>query len=75
MLQVVVKDHHWDTCDSLDTYLATFPARADLGSPLSQMAAISDSKAPKIVWTIHHALYDGWSIQVIEDMLREVYED
>jgi aryl carrier-like protein len=73
LLQVIVKDHHWETCESLDAYLATYPAKTDLGRPLSQMAAIRDGKASKIVWTIHHALYDGWSLQIIEDQLRKAY--
>lgn len=75
LLQIVVKDHHWDRCDSLDAYLAISPAKADLGSPLSNVAAIHDDKAPKIVWTIHHALYDAWSVQIIEDQLSKAYQD
>ncbi|MCJ1350610.1 MAG: hypothetical protein MMC33_000591 [Icmadophila ericetorum] len=75
LLQVVVKNHDWETCDNLCAYLATTPATADLGSPLSQIAAISDKNAPKIVWTIHHALYDGWSVQIIEDQLCKAYQD
>lgn len=74
LLQVVMKDHHWDTCTSLRTYLAT-PLRACLGSPLSQIAVIPDDNPPKIVWTIHHALYDDWSIQIMEEQLRKAYQD
>ena len=75
LLQVVMKDHCWKTCDSLRTYLATTPPKADLGSPLSQVVAIPTGNPPKIVWTIHHALYDGWSVQIIEDQLRKAYRD
>lgn len=75
LLQVVMKDHHWETCASLRTYLTTTPPKADLGSPLSQVTAIPDENPPKIIWTIHHALYDGWSIQIIEEQLRKAYDD
>lgn len=75
LLQVVMKDHHWETCASLHTYLATTPPKADLGSSLSHLAAIPDEDPPKVVWTIHHALYDGWSIQIIEEQLRKAYQD
>lgn len=75
LLQVVLKDHHWETCTSLCTYLAIPPSGADLGRSLSQIAVVVDENPPKIVWTIHHALYDEWSIQIIEEQLRKAYQD
>jgi aryl carrier-like protein len=73
--QVVVKGHHWDSCSSLQVYLAEKQAQADIGTPLAQWAAIHEGNVPKIVWTIHHALYDGWSVQIIEDQLRKAYRN
>ncbi|KUI70375.1 Nonribosomal peptide synthetase 8 [Cytospora mali] len=74
--QVVAKGHDWDTCDDLGEYLnKTRTNRIDLGSPLSQLAVIHDKTAPKIVWTVHHAVYDGWSVQVLDDQLRAAYQN
>ncbi|KAK2874915.1 NRPS [Arthroderma sp. PD_2] len=75
LLQVVVKAHVWDTADTITSYLAENPVHADLGRPLSQLAIIRAQSAPKVVWTIHHAMYDGWSIQLIEDQLCRAYHD
>ncbi|MCJ1312550.1 hypothetical protein MMC25_006224 [Agyrium rufum] len=73
LLQVVLKDCPWETYDNFPAYLATASPKTDLGSPLSQLAIILEENAPKIVWTIHHALYDGWSVQLIGDQLRKAY--
>ena len=40
---------------------------------LSHLAIIREDPEIKIVWTIHHALYDEWSIFIIEDQLRQAY--
>lgn len=34
----------------------------------------TDSKRPMFVWTIHHALYDGWSIMLLHNALENAYE-
>ncbi|EED19142.1 nonribosomal peptide synthase, putative [Talaromyces stipitatus ATCC 10500] len=76
LLQVVVKDHQWKHYDSIDSYLSSSAQiKPDLGKPLSQLSIVSDSKSTKIVWTIHHALYDMWSIQIIQDQLCRAYQD
>ncbi|KAF3484388.1 uncharacterized protein GIQ15_03712 [Arthroderma uncinatum] len=75
LLQVVVKTQAWESADTIESYLAKTPIRAELGTPLSQLAVIYNKSAPKIVWTIHHAMYDGWSIQLIEEQLYRAYQD
>ena len=74
LLQVVLREQKWEAFDSLDAHLAN-PTKADLGSPLSQIAIGAEESPKKIVWTIHHALYDGWSVSLIEDQLRKAYQD
>ncbi|KAH8662495.1 hypothetical protein BX600DRAFT_382509 [Xylariales sp. PMI_506] len=63
----------------LDTYLNTDKGRPmDLGQPLSRFALIRDNetKRPKwFVWTAHHALYDGWSLQLIQASLYRAYRN
>lgn len=73
LAQIVVKQQFCEIFDSFERYLAMNPVQADLGSPLSQIAGIQDEKSPKIVWTIHHGLYDAWSIQILENQLRKAY--
>ena len=74
LMQVVVKEGHCESWTSMADYMASVPPKADLGAPLSQVTAISDGGASKIVWTIHHAIYDAWSIQIIENQLRKAYD-
>jgi amino acid adenylation domain-containing protein len=73
LLNVVEKGHTWDESTDLGTYLQS--GKMDLGSRLSQMAAIYDEGCPKIVWTAHHAIYDGWSAQIIHDQIVKAYNN
>jgi amino acid adenylation domain-containing protein len=74
LLQVVVKGHEWEEYDSVDSYTkASIRDRPDLGRQLSHLAIIRQPTATKIVWNVHHALYDEWSILIIEDQLRRAY--
>ena len=45
--------------------------RIELGKPLNWVGIVKDGLSGRrfLVWTIHHALYDGWSLPL---MLREV---
>ena len=44
-----------------------------LGQKLVRFALIGDCTKPShFVWTAHHALYDGWSLQLISNMVRQV---
>lgn len=46
-----------------------------LGQAFSRFALVHDDDgAPRwFVWTMHHALYDGWSIQLIMNTLQQTY--
>ncbi|KAF4459940.1 non-ribosomal peptide synthetase [Fusarium albosuccineum] len=46
----------------------------DLGQPLSRYALVREGGKPKyFVWTIHHALYDGWSMGLILNMINDAF--
>ena len=50
-------------------------ATMSLGQPLSRYAVVSDVSTGKryFVWTIHHALYDAWSMPIVKDMVEKAY--
>ncbi|OKL58745.1 hypothetical protein UA08_06299 [Talaromyces atroroseus] len=76
LVQVVIRRHTWSRYHSLQAYIeASSKDSRDLGNSLSQLAIIDGSEPPKIVWTIHHALYDEWSTLIIEEQLRRAYQD
>ncbi|ODA82518.1 hypothetical protein RJ55_01025 [Drechmeria coniospora] len=74
LLQLVVDGTiSWRTATNLDDYLATDREQfMSLGDPLTRYALIQhDSGNTTFVWTVHHALYDGWSIGLILDAVRQ----
>ena len=79
LIQTVVRGGvAWRIChSSVDEYILEDEQRTiELGGPLSWQALIvpADSKdPPTFVWTIHHALYDGWSIPKILKAVAAFY--
>lgn len=74
LLQVVVKGHEWKEFDCVDCYTkASILDSPDLGKPLSHLAIVRQPTTTKIIWSVHHALYDEWSILIIEEQLRRAY--
>lgn len=77
LMQVVVKrDISWNTGDSLEEYLAKDRDEPmGLGTALSRFAVITDKKTDGVhfVLTIHHALYDGWSMPLVVDRVNRAY--
>ena len=47
----------------------------EMGQPLTRYALIKDDTGVCrwFVWTVHHALYDGWSLPLIIDAVNRVY--
>lgn len=72
LLQVVTRTFDWEYSDTLADYLSISDRQADIGTSLARWAIVYE-KVPKLVWTIHHALYDGWSSQIVENHLRLAY--
>jgi amino acid adenylation domain-containing protein/thioester reductase-like protein len=77
MLQVVLDEAiKWVDVSSLNEYLRLDRTRPmELGQPLTRFALVKDdSGVPRwFVWTVHHALYDGWSLPLILEAVEQAY--
>ncbi|KAL6787540.1 hypothetical protein J3E68DRAFT_445398 [Trichoderma sp. SZMC 28012] len=77
-VQVVVDEKiQWATASNLDEYLeADAKRQMGPGKPLTRYAVVQDTSGLDkwLVWTVHHALYDGWSLPLILDSVRKVYQ-
>ncbi|EXJ84133.1 hypothetical protein A1O3_04800 [Capronia epimyces CBS 606.96] len=78
LMQVVVSGKlPWSSSHSLDEYLQEDRGRPmGLGDALARFGLVSDEKKGKvhIVLTIHHALYDGWSMPLIIERVNRAYQ-
>ncbi|RJE21944.1 nonribosomal peptide synthase [Aspergillus sclerotialis] len=75
-LQVVIRGTiDWQRSDDLGLYLSTEDLSMQLGEPLSRHAIILDKRsgAISIVCTLHHAIYDGWTLKLLEERLHQAY--
>lgn len=45
------------------------------GKPLSRYTIVEDGPCKKFVWTIHHALYDGYSYNLTLEKVHHAYEN
>ncbi|KAM7185082.1 hypothetical protein V8F20_011947 [Naviculisporaceae sp. PSN 640] len=45
------------------------------GQPLSRTCHVQDPSSGQshFVWTLHHAVFDGWSLETVVDHIRQVY--
>ncbi|KAL8760972.1 MAG: hypothetical protein Q9184_002869 [Pyrenodesmia sp. 2 TL-2023] len=73
-LQVVVNESiEWkDNVQSVDAVDKALPAYN--GGKLSGYAIKREAGRTYFVWTIHHALYDGWSLDLIMNKVQQRYE-
>lgn len=77
LFQVVVRgDLAHQKHDDLSTFLRDDKAHAmDLGKPLVRYTVVEDSTTQKVkfVLTMHHALYDGWSMPLIIERVNKAF--
>ena len=77
LFQVVLDEKiRWIEATSLNEYLQTDRQQPmEMGQPLTRYALIKDDGGVCrwFVWTVHHALYDGWSLPLIIDAVNRVY--
>ena len=79
LLQVILEDTaQWkETVSGLEDYLQQDRQQSmNVGDALSRYALIRDLKSGKprwLVWTIHHAIYDGWSIRLVMNSVAKAY--
>ncbi|KAK1751075.1 Nonribosomal peptide synthetase 4 [Echria macrotheca] len=76
LMQVVVKEPiSWRTGASLAEYLEHDRNEpTDLGRPLVRYAMIHGADGSHFVLTMHHALYDGWSMPLIVERVNQAYQ-
>lgn len=79
LMQVVVKgDLPWTgNSSSIETYIAQDQAEEmGLGTSLARLGMVADHATGKVnfVLTIHHALYDGWSMPLVIDRVNKAYQ-
>lgn len=77
LLQVVLSEEpEWCENKSLPSYLEQDKLQGmGLGTPLCRFAVIESDKheSRQLVWTVHHALYDGGSLPLIMDQVASNY--
>ncbi|KAF2471471.1 amino acid adenylation, partial [Lindgomyces ingoldianus] len=75
---VIAEDISWLEAEGLEEYLKKDKSVSmGLGDPLTRYAIVTEEKGEKrwMVWTVHHALYDGWSLPQIIDVVTKAYTD
>ncbi|KAK2591374.1 hypothetical protein QQS21_010934 [Conoideocrella luteorostrata] len=77
LVQLVMNDDiHWIEATGLAQYLESDRnQKLGLGQPLTRYAIVKDAAGTQssLVWTIHHALFDAWSIRLIMDAVSQAY--
>lgn len=77
LLQVICSEgfdwHH--STQKLADYLEEDKARPmELGSQLSHYSLVEDGTGSRyFIWTVHHALFDGWSLPLVFDLVHDAY--
>lgn len=78
LVQVILDEPlHWITdFDNCQRYLHYDQQRpVGLGTPLHWIGEIKDdvNGQHKLIWTVHHTLYDGWSLSLIYKEVEKTY--
>ncbi|OJD40380.1 non-ribosomal peptide synthetase [Diplodia corticola] len=76
IFQAVLKDEiEWDTSDDLEKYLHTDSEKhVGCGDRLVRLGLVSDGNGSRFfVLTVHHSVYDGWSIPLILSQINQAY--
>ncbi|KAF5844163.1 hypothetical protein GGP41_002268 [Bipolaris sorokiniana] len=78
LLQVVVAEGiQWSESDDLQAYIAEDKsATMGIGNVLARYAIVKEHNSGKrwFVWTVHHVLYDGWSLPRIINAVERAYK-
>ncbi|OQE09562.1 hypothetical protein PENVUL_c006G05047 [Penicillium vulpinum] len=74
---IVNEPLHWDVTQPLQQYLQKYKTRPmGLGTPLTRLAIVEDecSQERYCLLTQHHALYDGYSLNLLVDEVSKAYD-
>nr|POF13519.1 nonribosomal peptide synthetase dtxs1 [Quercus suber] len=76
---LITNDTAWESADgeSLRSFMTTASAfRMGYGSRLCRYALVEEPTGERyFVLVIHHAIYDGWSLELIISTLQQFYDD
>ena len=70
LMQIVIDETaHWASSSELQSM--------GLGTALNRFQIVTDQNLglSSLVWDIHHALYDGWTMQILLETLESIYSD
>ncbi|KFY13765.1 hypothetical protein V492_03046, partial [Pseudogymnoascus sp. VKM F-4246] len=77
LVQVIVKEPiQWHVSGDLEAYLRLEEQQhMGMGTALTRFSLVQNGQDGRryFVWTIHHALYDGWSMPLMLDELEKAY--
>ncbi|KAL5083793.1 hypothetical protein Trisim1_000920 [Trichoderma cf. simile WF8] len=79
LFQAIIKFHPVqviNTSDTLEEYLSRdLVTPMGLGAPLTRFAVLHHANSTKVfVWTIHHAIYDGYSLPMLLQTIQDFYQ-
>ena len=76
-VQVVAsKAPSWKSATGLHSYLKEDQSQPfAYGTPLHRLAIVKDKTGDYLVWTGHHAAYDGWSLTRVLSMFSNIYQN
>lgn len=78
IVQVIIDDcdilSSGDGTQSLDDYIrADKEVSMGFGTPLLRARLVQQAHGNYLLWTIHHSLFDGWSLPLMLDLLEKIY--
>lgn len=75
LAQVVINEGiHWSKWSRFSDYLKTFAQRPmGLGTPLNYLGIVDSGNESMVVWSVHHALYDMWTLDLVLAQVRQAY--
>jgi len=79
LLQAVLTEDRFDWLEAAslkDAEKEALKIPSHLGGRLASYALVTSASNERcLVWTIHHALYDGWSINLMLQRVQQIYLD
>ncbi|KKY16044.1 putative nonribosomal peptide synthase [Phaeomoniella chlamydospora] len=79
LMQLVVDDEiHWvQACDVAEYLVQDNSIPMEIGQPLARYGLVLNSSKQSrwFIWSIHHTLYDGASLSMIIDLVRQAYDN
>ena len=66
----------WQSGENLETYLAEDKKNPmKTGKSLTRYGIVPEATGWTFVWTVHHAVYDAWTLDLVFDQLDKTYKE